>query len=115
MLAPAKSFTTGHLAIRYIGGPLMNGIAMTDGVSNIMQSAGTAINRAVAGANRDAAVVASASTVDSSDVLAALIDSRQQCYTASRRKADRNGQSVDGFATRYSGLSSPQPSLAVYL
>lgn len=87
MLAPGNSFTAGHLAIRYSAGPLMNGIAMTDGVSNIMQSAGTAINRAVAGANRDAAVVASASTVDSSNVLAALIDSRQQLlYTQAGAK-----------------------------
>ena len=49
-----------------------------DGMPSVAQSASAAINRAASGVNRDAAVVASSSVADSSDVLPALIDSRQQ-------------------------------------
>jgi len=52
-----------------------------------LQSASTAVNRAVAGVGRNAAAVASASISDTSQILSALIDSRQQVlYTQAAAK-----------------------------
>jgi len=56
----------------------MNGISSLVSMPSAVQSATAAINRGVAGVSRAAAVVASSSVSDPSDVLAALIDSRQQ-------------------------------------
>jgi flagellar hook protein FlgE len=65
----------------------MNSIGMAGGLSDIMRSAGTAITRGAAGVSRDAAVVAGASSVDTGQVLTALIDSRQQLmYTQAGAK-----------------------------
>jgi hypothetical protein len=56
----------------------MDNIASAGSPSNIMQTAIAAIDRAVGGVSRDAALVSTASIADSSQMLAALIDSRQQ-------------------------------------
>ena len=58
------------------------------GLSNAFQGASTTISRAVAGAGRDAAAVASATgTQDPSAMLSALVDARQQLlYTQAGAK-----------------------------
>jgi len=48
------------------------------GTPSVVQIASAAINRGVAGLNRDAAVIASSSVADLRAALPALIDSRQQ-------------------------------------
>jgi hypothetical protein len=65
----------------------MNSIGAAGGLTDIMQSAGTAISRGVTAVSHDAAVVASASSVDTGQVLAALINSQQQLmYTQAGAK-----------------------------
>lgn len=56
-------------------------------LGNVFQSASATIQRSVANVSRDAAVVASAPVTNTSDVLPALIDSRQQLlYTQAGAK-----------------------------
>ncbi len=58
------------------------------GLSSVMQSAATAINRGAAGVARDAAVVAGGSVSDGGEqMLSALVDSKQQLlYTQAGAK-----------------------------
>jgi hypothetical protein len=57
----------------------MNGISSTGGLG-VIQSATSLINRAQAGAARDAATIASSSVAGNSgaDIVGALVDARQQ-------------------------------------
>jgi len=66
----------------------MSALSSIASLPNAFQGASTAINRAVAGAGRDAAAVASATgTQDPSAMLAALVDARQQLlYTQAGAK-----------------------------
>jgi hypothetical protein len=67
----------------------MNSITSGGSLPDIMQSASSAIGRAVAGATSDAAVIAGSSTggVDGGELLTALVDSRQQLlYTQAGAK-----------------------------
>ena len=64
----------------------MSGISSLGSFANAFQSATTTIGRAVAGAGQDAAAVASPA-LDSSAMLAALVDARQQLlYTQAGAK-----------------------------
>lgn len=56
----------------------MDSIPATGNPLNILQSASSGINRAVAAVSRDATTVASSSIDNVSELLPALIDSRQQ-------------------------------------
>ena len=56
----------------------MDSISSAGNGLNILQSASSAINRAVAALSRDATTVASSSIDNVSELLPALIDSRQQ-------------------------------------
>jgi len=67
----------------------MSGISSVGGVGpGVIQSATTMINRAQAGATRDAATVASSAMGDGgADILGALVDARQQAlYTQAGAK-----------------------------
>jgi hypothetical protein len=67
----------------------MSVITAAAGLPDIMQSASATIGKAVAGASADAAVIAGASAggVDGSEMLAALMDARQQLlYTQAGAK-----------------------------
>ena len=61
----------------------MTTLAPIASVPSALQSATSAINRAVKATDRDAAVVANSSSVESADTLGALVDSRQQALYAS--------------------------------
>ncbi len=66
--------------------PTMSGISSIGSFPSAFQSATTTIGRAVAGAGQDAAAVASPA-LDSSAMLAALVDARQQLlYTQAGAK-----------------------------
>ncbi len=73
-----------------------------DGISfasqgSALQSAGVAINRAVAGFTRDAAAVASASITSSGELLPALIDAKQQLlYTQAAAKMMQTADQMMG-------------------
>ena len=65
----------------------MNATPLIETLPSVAQSASATINRGVQGLSRDAAIVASASIDDSGDMLAALVDSRQQLlYTQAGAK-----------------------------
>jgi adenylate kinase len=55
----------------------MTDIASIATIPSALQSATSAIHRAVKAADKDAAVIANSSSVDSRDTINALIDSRQ--------------------------------------
>lgn len=58
--------------------PDMDSLSTTGSTFSLLQNATAAINRGVAGLSRDAATIASSSTDNVSDLLPALVDSRQQ-------------------------------------
>ena len=65
----------------------MNGISLSGGSLNVLQSAITAVNQAAAGISRSAQAAVAASVSDSGEILSALIDSRQQVlYTQAAAK-----------------------------
>lgn len=65
----------------------MADIASIATIPSALQSATGAIHRAVKAADKDAAVIANSSSVDSRDTISALIDSRQQVlYTQAAAK-----------------------------
>jgi hypothetical protein len=66
--------------------PHMSGIPSIGG-TNVMQSASSAIGRAVAALSQDASTVAAGSITDASQIMSALIDSKQQLlYTQAAAK-----------------------------
>jgi hypothetical protein len=66
----------------------MSSLISGAGLSGVMQNAATTIQRSVAGATQDAAVIAGSSVADGGEqMLAALLDSRQQLlYTQAGAK-----------------------------
>jgi len=56
----------------------MTDIASIASIPSALQSATSTIHRAVKAAEKDAAVVANSSTVESRETIGALVDSRQQ-------------------------------------
>jgi hypothetical protein len=68
----------------------MNGISPTSGIPSALQSATGAINRAGKGLDKDAAVTAASTAVESRETVDALVDSRQQVlYTQAAAKIIR--------------------------
>jgi hypothetical protein len=81
-----NAFTVGRGTFRYAAAP-MNATSPIESLPGAMQSASTTINRGAEALGHDAAVVASSSIDDSGDMLAALVDSRQQLlYTQAGAK-----------------------------